>query len=105
MDGPDYEPDSRVTAERVVASVIVAGCILGMLVAWGSLMAIRAAVFFMVPLTLIWIPDILSRTATLDSKWNRQLEAPPTQFSIRLIAWTVILGVPAAWLAFSLLRI
>jgi len=86
-------------------SVIVAGTVIGVLAFGGYVLAIRASVLFMVPLTMIWLPDILIRVATLDTKWNRQLEPTASQFSIRLIAWTVILGVPAAWLVFSLIHV
>ena len=104
MNEPDYEPDTRVTPERIAASVIVAGSVISAFALFGWILAIRASVLFMIPLTMIWLPDILIRVATLDAKWNRQLEAPASIFSIRLIAWTVILGVPAAWFIFSFIR-
>ncbi len=104
MDSPDYEPEPRVTPEQISASVIVAGSIIGAFFFGGYVLAIRASGLFMVPLTMIWLPDILIRVATLDAKWNRQFAAPATQFSIRMVAWFVILGVPTAWLIFSLLQ-
>ena len=105
MNEPDYEPDSRVTPERIAASAIVAGSVISVLALYGWPLAIRASLLFMIPLTMVWLPDILIRDATLDTKCNRQLEAPASRFSIRLIAWTVILGVPAAWIIFSLIRV
>ena len=102
---PDYEPDTRATPERIAASAIVAGSVISVLVFYGWPLAIRASFIFMIPLTMVWFPDILVRVATFDNRWNRQLEAPASRFSIRLIAWSVILGVPAAWIIFSQIRV
>lgn len=105
MSDDEYDPESRVTPERIAASVIVAGLIITGFVLGGYILALRVFLLFMIPLTMIWIPDILVRTATFDDKWNRQLEAPGSQFTVRLIAWVVILGVPLAWFVFSSIRV
>lgn len=70
MNEPDYEPDTRVTPERLAASVIVAGLVICTLANFGYILAMRASVLFMVPLTMIWLPDILIRVATLE-RWAK----------------------------------
>ena len=104
MNEPEYESDFRVSLERIAASVIVVCLIACAYLMGGHGLAIRAILTFMIPLAMIWLPDIFVRIATLDAKWERQFSAPASQIAIRMIAWAVIIGVPASWFIFSSIR-
>jgi len=104
MNDADYDSESRITRERIVATIIVVCSVVYAFTIGGYVLAIRAFLLFMVPLTMIWLPDVLIRIATLDAKWKRQLVAPASKFSVRMIAWVVIVGVPAAWIISSFTR-
>ncbi len=53
MNETDYEPDSRVMPERIAASVIVAGSVMSVFALFGWMLAMRASVLFMIPLTMM----------------------------------------------------
>jgi hypothetical protein len=101
MNEPDYQRSNIATTERIVATILVAAWIICAFMIGGHVLAIRAAILFMVPLSFIWMPDIFARIATLDDKWNRQFIPKASKFSVRLIGWFVIVGVPAVWIAFQ----
>ena len=100
MNDSDYQRSRIATPERIVASIFVTAWILCAFVIGGYVLAIRAALLFMIPLALVCMPDLLARIATLDAKWNRQFIPRASTLMIRLIGWLVIIGVPVSWMAF-----
>jgi hypothetical protein len=100
MNDADYQRGRIATRERIVASIFVTAWIICGFMIGGYVLAIRAALLFMIPLALVWMPNLLVRIATLDAKWNRQFIPRASTLIIRLIGWLVIIGVPASWMAF-----
>ncbi len=101
MDGGDYEREPKPTPERVVATLLVFAWIIAAYHISGLPLAIRATLIFGFPLLFIWLPGILVRIAGSGSRRGLDVDVPVSEFVIRLVGWTVIVGVPVAWLAFS----
>lgn len=102
MNDADYQRDRLITAERLLASLLVLLWI--GLAAWklgGLVPAFRAFLLFMIPLAMIWLPQLFARIALRDDKWNRDFSPPPSAFVVRVLSWVVILGVPLAWFVFG----
>jgi hypothetical protein len=100
MSGPDYKRDPLITVERLLASLLVLLWI-GLAAKVGGLaLAVRAFGLFMVPLAMIWLPQLFARIALRDSRWERDFSPPPSSLALRIFAWLVILGVPCAWVLF-----
>ncbi len=101
MDDGEYKRERPVTNERLLASLLVLLWI-GLAGRMGGLaLAIRAFLFVMVPLAMIWLPQLFARIALRDSRWERDFSPPPSAFVLRVLAWSVILGVPSAWFLFQ----
>ncbi|WP_193210432.1 hypothetical protein [Luteolibacter marinus] len=64
----------------------------------GLALAVRASLLFMIPLSMIWLPDLLARIALRDDHWDRDFSPPASGSLVRIVAWLIILGVPLAWL-------
>ena len=96
-----YASPVSVTAGKVVATVLVVTWIVTAFFIGGFPTAIRVAIFFMAPLLIIWIPDLMAKLAENKSVSTR-LEGAPMPWGISpviltFVAWLVILGVPAVW--------
>jgi len=98
---PEYASEKRITFERVVATLLVLlWC--GIAFYIGRIpLAVRAGVLFMVPLSFVWMPDLMIRIAGVASKKSLEPGYPVSPFALRLVGWFFILGVPAAWFIFS----
>jgi hypothetical protein len=100
MNDADYKRERVITVERLLASLLVLVWI-GLAAKIGGLpLAMRAFFLFMVPLAMIWLPQLLARIALRDDRWNRDFSPPPSALALRIIAWLVILGVPGVWILF-----
>jgi hypothetical protein len=100
MSGPDYKRDELVTVERLIASVLTLLWVGLAAKVGGPGLAVRAFGLFMVPLAMIWLPQLFARIALRDSRWERDFSPPPSSLALRIFAWLVILGVPCAWVLF-----
>lgn len=101
MNDAEYKRDPIVTVERLLASLLV--------VLWiglagkmgGHPLAIRAFLLFMIPLAMIWLPDLFTRIALRRApRWDRDFSQPSSARVVRLVSWFVIFGVPGAWFLF-----
>ncbi len=102
LEKPEYASAIPLTVGRIIAGLWVLICI-G--TAWrigGVQLAIRAAVFFMIPLTFVWIPEWISRIAGVASRKSLAADMPVMPGILRWIGWVVIVGVPVSWLIFAL---
>jgi hypothetical protein len=101
MSGANYKRDRLITVERLLASLLVLLWV-GLAAKLGGLaLAVRAFLLFMVPLTMIWLPQLLARIALRDDRWARDFSPPPSALVVRIFAWFVIIGVPCAWFLFQ----
>ena len=100
MEDGDYKKVSLITPERLVATVLVALWIFIALSIGRLPLAVRAFLTFMIPLTMVWLPDLLARIALCGDRWRRDFSPPASAMIVRIVAWSVILGVPVAWLLF-----
>ena len=97
MRDGDYKKLPLISPERLVATILV-GLWVGIAYAIGGLaLAVRAFLIFMVPLTMVWLPDLLARIAVRDDHWARDFSPPVSGSIVRTVAWLVILGVPLTW--------
>lgn len=97
MDGGKYAPEITPTAGKIVASVIVAGWIF---LAWhhdGLELAGWALRLLLIPLAMVWIPDLMARLTNIRTSGDLVPPSPWVASSIRIIGWFVILGVPVWW--------
>jgi len=97
LDGGEYSPDVKVTPERLVASALAVLCV-GF--AWqigGMGFAFRAALIEIIALTFIWIPDVMARLSNSKSLKYGSPAVASGPLAMRLVAWFILLGVPAAW--------
>ena len=100
MSDADYKRDRLITAERLLASLLVLLWI-GLAGKMGGLaLAVRAFLLFMVPLAMIWLPQLFARIALRDDRWERDFSPPLSALVVRILSWFVILGVPFAWFLF-----
>lgn len=102
MNDADHSKERFITAERLLASLLVLLWI--GLVAWkldGLVSAFRAFLLFMMPLAMIWLPQLFARIALRDEKWQRDFSPPPSALVVRVFSWLIILGVPLAWFVFG----
>jgi hypothetical protein len=97
----DYASERRITVERVIAGLCVLAWMSVAFRMGGIPLAVRAGILFMVPLSFIWMPGLMSRIAGVASKKSLEPDYPVGSFVLRLVGWFVILGVPAAWFIFS----
>jgi len=97
MDDDNYTPAWRFTLERIVATLLVAAWVGTGFFIGGLPLAIRAVLLFMVPLSFILLPDILVRIAGVATRKSLAPDTLINELALRLVAWTVIIGVPAAW--------
>jgi hypothetical protein len=101
MSDADYKRDRLITVERLLASLLVLLWI-GLAGKMGGLaLAFRALLLFMVPLAMIWLPELFARIALRDSRWERDFSPPPSGLVLRICSWFVILGVPGSWFLFQ----
>ncbi|MEN8694519.1 MAG: hypothetical protein ABF334_06910 [Akkermansiaceae bacterium] len=100
MNDANYQRSRIATPGRIVAVIFVTVWIICAFLIGGLVLAIRAALLFMIPLTLVCMPDLFARIATFDAKWKRQLVPRASALMIRLLGWLVIIGVSVAWIAF-----
>lgn len=100
-EGPEYAASVTVGAEKIAASVLVLAWVILAGALSGRVLAIRAAVFFMIPLAFVWIPELMARTSRL-TKGLHDPGSPMIPGILRITGWLVLLGVPAVWLAFDL---
>jgi len=101
-EDPDYAPAVPLTPGRIVAGILV---VIWIAAAWwigGLQLAVRAAVFFMIPLTFVWIPEWMSRIAGVASRKSLAADVPVLPGILRWIGWLVIVWVPVAWMIFAL---
>ncbi len=63
MDG-DYEPDVRVTPERIVATLLVIAWIIIAFHELGPRRAFGVGFLFLLPLTMVWIPGLMANLAS-----------------------------------------
>lgn len=101
MDGGDYAREPKPTPERLAATLLVVAWVITAFHIGGLPLAIRATLVFGFPLLFIWLPGILVRVAGAGARKGLDTDAPVSEFVLRLVGWAVIVGVPAAWLAFS----
>lgn len=97
MQDADYRQPKRITAERLVASLLV---LVWIGLSWrlfGFATSVRAMLLFMVPLAMIWLPEHLARMALRDSRVGRDDPPPMSPRVLRAVAWSMIVGVPLAW--------
>ncbi|MCW1884491.1 hypothetical protein OKA04_07090 [Luteolibacter flavescens] len=94
MKNAEYKRSRLITTERLLASVLV--LIWVGLAFWlgGHVLAIRASLTFMVPLGMIWLPQLLARVDPRENRWGGDFTAPPSALGLRIVAWFVIVGVP-----------
>jgi hypothetical protein len=102
MNDADYKQDRIVTFERLLASLLVILWIALAARTGGLALAIRAFLLFMVPLAMIWLPEWFAKIAHRDGRWQRDFSPPPPVLVLRVVAWLILLGVPAAWGMFLL---
>lgn len=98
---PDYAPAVPLTPGRIIAGILV---VIWIGSAWrigGLPLAVRAAVFFMIPLTFVWIPEWMSRIAGVASRKSLAADVPVLPGTLRGIGWLVIVGVPVSWMIFA----
>ncbi len=100
MNDADYDRCKIVTTERIVASILVTSWVACAFVIGGISLAVRAGLLFMLPLAFIWLPDLFAKIATLDVDLESQISPKTSPFMIRLVAWLIIIGVPASWFVF-----
>jgi hypothetical protein len=91
MDGGKYAGSHRPTPERIVASVFVLLWIVIAFYLGSHPLVIRATLLFMIPLSFIWLPDVMTGLA----------DVAVSGFTLRLVGWFVILSVPAVWFFFQ----
>ena len=101
MDGGKYAPEVTASREKIAASLLVALWI-GIAYHTGGLPdAIWAIRLFIFPLALIWIPDLMARLTNEPSRKHGAPTAPVAAKGLRIVAWFLILGIPAAWIIFG----
>lgn len=61
MNDANYQRSRIATPERIVAVIFVTAWIICAFVIGGLVLAIRAALLFMIPLTLVCMPDLFAR--------------------------------------------
>jgi hypothetical protein len=97
MDGGDYSRGVQATPERIVATLLVLLWIGLAYQSGGQLLAMRAALFFSFCLTFIWIPDLMARLVNQPCRKYGPAAAPVNGKGLRIVAWLMIVGVPAWW--------
>ncbi len=100
-EDPDYAPAIPLTPGRIIAGLLV---LIWIGSAWrigGLQLAVRAVVFFMIPLSFVWIPEWMSRIAGVASRKSLAADVPMLPNILRGMGWIVILGVPAVWILFA----
>jgi hypothetical protein len=97
MKDPIYAPVRRVTAPRILATLWVAGWVITVSMAAGLPWAVRALVFFQVPLAFVWWPDGLARIAAVASPRSLMPGGITTPRVVSCIGWLVLAGTPLTW--------
>ena len=101
MNDGEYASERIFTISRLLSGTLV---IVWIVIAYrigGLNLAMRAFLLFMIPLTFVWIPELMSRIAGIAT---RESLAPDTSVGpavLRFTGWSVLLGVPLAWRVFS----
>lgn len=101
MDDGEYASGRILSAGRVLAGMLTATWIGIALKIGGFDLAIRAFLFFMVPLCFVCMPGLMAHIA---GKASRKSLAPDTLVSpatLHFTGWFIILGVPLSWFVFS----
>ncbi|NQX01292.1 hypothetical protein HQ447_11595 [bacterium] len=98
-DDENYARSVVATPERIAASVLVAAWIGAAFFFSGLPDALRVAVFYLVPLTFIWIPTLMARL-DIGSYQNPGPRVATPANALRLVGWLAIVGVPLTWAAF-----
>ncbi len=98
---PDYSSAVPLTPGRIIASLLVLIWIGAAFLIGGLQLAVRAAVFFMIPLTFVWIPEWMSRIAGVASRKSLAADVPMLPGILRGVGWLVIVGVPVSWMIFA----
>lgn len=101
MDGGKYSSGVQVTPERILATLLVLLWIGLAYRSGGPGLAVRALVLHGICLTFIWIPDLMARLVNQPCRKYGPAAAPVHGKGLRIVAWLLILGVPAAWLIFA----
>ncbi len=102
MDGGKYSSGIGVSVEKIAASALV---VLWITIAYlmGELpLASWAFRLFLFPLAFIWFPDLMARLTNEPGRKYGPPTAPVAAQGLRIVAWLMILGIPAAWWAFRL---
>jgi len=101
MNDGEYASVHILTKERILAGSLVISWLCIAYHIGGLVLAVRAFVLFMLPLTFVWLPDLMSRIAGIATKKSLAPDPPVIPAVLRFTGWSVILGVPLAWLVFS----
>lgn len=96
MDG-DFESPFRPTPAKLFGGL--------WLVVWtgvayheyGPMIAARVGLSFAGLLTLIWIPELLSKLPLPIHQRDLGALGPVPPMFLRIIGWVILLGLPAAW--------
>ena len=101
MDGGKYSNGVQVTPERVLATLLVLLWIGLAYRTGGPALAARALLFDSICLTFIWIPELMARLVNQPCRKYGPALAPVQGKGLRIVAWVLIIGVPATWLIFG----
>jgi hypothetical protein len=95
-----YASERWLTKERIIAALIVSAWIWKAFLTGGVPLAIRAGLFFMIPLSFVLIPELMARIAGVASKESLQPDMMTSSTILKWIGWLLILSVPLIWFLF-----
>lgn len=96
MDGGKYSNGAQVTPEKILATLLVLLWIGLAYRSGGPGLAARALLLYAICLTFIWIPELMARLVNQPCRKYGPALAPVQGMGLRIVAWALIIGVPAA---------
>lgn len=92
-----YAKTRRVTAPRLCAAMWVVAWVIAVHRTLGLPWAVRAVIFFQIPLAFIWLPDVLARIAGVARPRHPMPDGITPRWVVSFVGWLVLVATPVTW--------